>query len=552
MRLIKLIGCVFIAVSIISSAFFFGTGYEGFLVFLKDRGIPGTIPSGTYYKLGVALASGVVIGMLIIIFPKQLLRATLKVGTWCRELWSELKRNLNNISKREWLRLSLVLGISLAVKFVFILYFPVTYDEAWSYLNFTARGFAFSISYYPAPNNHILNSVCTNILSALPLPAGAIIRLPAFFANHLFLFLFYIFLKNKTTATTALIAIAACCFLPPVFIYGILGRGYSFILLFFLICYICSINLLTGTHTSRYLFLFSVSSALGFYTMPSFLYPYLTLNLSLLIAAIKHKDLLLIKRLVLWGLATGASVLLLYTPVIVVSGIKSLVANPYVRPISRQAVMENWFPHFSATFEFLFIFKIMLLIVPALCLFAVVLLKDKRTVGTLTLWVIGCCMIIPFLHSVLPFLRTWIYVLVPVIVSLSLLIQTGAKNMRTVPLMTILLLLMAGTSYSSHKVLTFNEDQAIQTLELTEFLLDNEVQSVFIGEPLTDAFVLFAYKRKNKEIKCSIRQEDLVLPQSDIAYLILRKGDGKYAHLKPVYVNDYVSVYPNPLSRTLN
>src|SRR5262249_30214712 len=46
---------------------------------------------------------------------------------------------------------------------------PVTYDEAWTFMNFTMRPAFASVTYYPAPNNHVLFSVLSNAAPLLPL-----------------------------------------------------------------------------------------------------------------------------------------------------------------------------------------------------------------------------------------------------------------------------------------------------------------------------------------------------------------------------------------------
>lgn len=42
---------------------------------------------------------------------------------------------------------------------------PITYDEAFTYLNFIDRGILVSSTYYPAPNNHVLYSIISSLLN---------------------------------------------------------------------------------------------------------------------------------------------------------------------------------------------------------------------------------------------------------------------------------------------------------------------------------------------------------------------------------------------------
>ncbi|MFT3796805.1 hypothetical protein [Flavobacterium sp.] len=64
--------------------------------------------------------------------------------------------------------LALLLAIPLAASVYYALQMPVSYDEAWTFLNFTRKGFVASASHYPAPNNHVLHSLVTNLTYHLP------------------------------------------------------------------------------------------------------------------------------------------------------------------------------------------------------------------------------------------------------------------------------------------------------------------------------------------------------------------------------------------------
>ena len=52
----------------------------------------------------------------------------------------------------------LVLIIPIFASVFYALKMPVSYDEAWTFLNFTNKGFFTSITSYDDPNNHVLFS----------------------------------------------------------------------------------------------------------------------------------------------------------------------------------------------------------------------------------------------------------------------------------------------------------------------------------------------------------------------------------------------------------
>ena len=81
---------------------------------------------------------------------------------------------------------------------------------------------------------------------------------------------------------------------------------------------------------------FGISSILGFYTIPSFLYPFITLNLVILLYNRPNRC---------WQFITNAIVTIitiaLYLPVIIVNGLDALTNNPWVKPIDRNVVISG-------------------------------------------------------------------------------------------------------------------------------------------------------------------------------------------------------------------
>ena len=84
---------------------------------------------------------------------------------------------------------------------------------------------------------------------------------------------------------------------------------------------------LNQTNSKKHLFLFSIASVLGFITIPSFLYFYLTAVLFFLIFAKTSKAAFL-----KYQLCVCIIVALFYLPAICFSGVDALINNHYVRP----------------------------------------------------------------------------------------------------------------------------------------------------------------------------------------------------------------------------
>lgn len=107
---------------------------------------------------------------------------------------------------------------------------PLTYDEAWNYLNVSSLGVAFPMTHYPAPNNHVLFSISQALLaktglvksSPLFLRAGNVVVVFAAFA-----LLLRLLLRSKIPRGWSVALAAACLFCSPTLTtYLFVGRGY--------------------------------------------------------------------------------------------------------------------------------------------------------------------------------------------------------------------------------------------------------------------------------------------------------------------------------------
>ena len=109
---------------------------------------------------------------------------------------------------------------------------PLTYDEAWTFIEFTRHGAAYSATHYPLPNNHVAFS----ILEALVVPERWVIANPLWVRLGnlivlavLLLLLRAMLLRHLALRGLALAATVAALVLcsPLVTLYELLARGYG-------------------------------------------------------------------------------------------------------------------------------------------------------------------------------------------------------------------------------------------------------------------------------------------------------------------------------------
>ena len=248
---------------------------------------------------------------------------------------------------------------------------PIAYDEAYTFINFGSRPFKHILADYSAPNNHIFHTILVGIAYRLFGGQPWVLRLPALIAGMLMAPVMYItarrfFSRPQALGSAALVAVV------PVFInYSVNGRGYT--MLFLLALLLANFAAILVDRPSRSaLIAYGLTAALGFYTIPIFLYP--MAGVSLWVAATYlfakepwqgrlHKLAVFMGMCILAGLLT----LILYSPVIIFgTGLSSIIGNEFVQSLDwptfvanldprMQNVWNKWMIGFNPIIEYLFL-----------------------------------------------------------------------------------------------------------------------------------------------------------------------------------------------------
>ncbi len=306
---------------------------------------------------------------------------------------------------------------------------PVTIDEALTYLFCTRYSILASCSYYAIPNNHILFSILTNFTSILPFDPLVNLRIPNIFIVVFTNILFFRYSLKFFNRGVAFICLTLFEFTFMNFFYSFQARGYEIVLLVSLIVFYCiTVITETKTTTGKHFFYYSLASIVWFYTMPSFLYPFTAATFFGYYFLLSRKQFPSLKKLVLSNLITVFCVGILYSPVIIISGIKSIIANPYSKPIPRLAVFQGIIPHFKETARWIFGIRnestaLLLMIIAIVTLLIASYKTQNSTKIKLLASILLAAPIIVLLHSVIPYPRTWIFLSVSVFISLGVFIN---------------------------------------------------------------------------------------------------------------------------------
>ena len=225
----------------------------------------------------------------------------------------------------------------------------IAYDEAYTFIHFASRPFKHILADYSAPNNHIFHTILVGISYRFFGGEAWALRLPAFTAGILMIPAMYIAARRFFSQHQALAASGLVAVIPLFINYSVNGRGYTMLVLFALLLANFA-GILVVQRSKPALLAFTLTAALGFYTVPIFLYPMAGISLwvvfTLFLTKVPQQEKL--RRLAEFlgaCLVAGVGTLLLYSPVILFgSGLSSIVGNEIVKALSWSTFLENLDP----------------------------------------------------------------------------------------------------------------------------------------------------------------------------------------------------------------
>lgn len=276
------------------------------------------------------------------------------------------------VQEKEPLYILLILGaitLSGFVLRVLVINRPIAYDEAYTFINFASRPFKHILADYSAPNNHILHTILVGIASRLFGGEPWAVRLPAFLAGTLTAPVMYLVARRFFSRPQALGAAALMAVTPVLIDYSVNGRGYT--MLFLLALLLTNFAAILVTRQSKTaLIAYGLTAALGFYTIPIFLYPMAGVSLWVALTYLVDKDPWRerLRRLAVFlgvCILAGLLTLILYSPVIIFgSGLSSMIGNEFVESADWTSFVANlssrlinvwskWMIGFSSTVEYI-------------------------------------------------------------------------------------------------------------------------------------------------------------------------------------------------------
>ncbi|MBO9699156.1 MAG: hypothetical protein J7604_03045 [Sporocytophaga sp.] len=365
-----------------------------------------------YFTLLVALVYS-------LLFPKLLRKSNSLSGLITANAFrfaALVKKEFSHLKREEVIAFSLITLLSLLLKLWYFFKIPFLVDEAFSYVYFVSKGFPVTASYYPAPNNHILSNLLSCIVQLFTDNALLVMRLPSFILSIFLGGLLFLFYKKQFSFFTAITAYLFYSLSFEMNFYAVQGRGYLLLTLcVFILTIICFKY--TITQKSPYIWIFILISIAGFYTIPTFLYPFVASMIFLHFYFILNKNINPLFKIYAASCAVLIGVLLLYAPVFLVSGVSSVVSNSWVKPLQ----LSNWIKEIPSylgdSTNWLLNLEMgggLLLMFIMICNIFIHTQRSARVFQLLSIVHLLSPVLLIGVQRVLPFFRIWIY-LIPVI-----------------------------------------------------------------------------------------------------------------------------------------
>ena len=405
--------------------------------------------------------------------------------------------------------------------------FPVYIDEATTFVDYTSKGFWISLSKYYEPNNHVFFSLLVTLFQKLPIDPLIAMRIPNILIGTVSIGILYYYLKNKYSTSTTLICIVLFSFSYTVLFYSIFARGYLTIIACTLLTFIL-LEKIEKTAKNKYFILLSITTIIGFFTIPIYLYVTLTFVCIILFRFKKNIDLL--KRFFWTYLVSGSFVILLYLPIILTNGLDALIKNKYNTQKSSNEILEflaqNWIGFYDKIWGIQTGLLMFFLIISAIVL--LINYRSERRVAIEFLIAITLPFLFVILHKVIPGFRTWTYIIIPMIFLIASIIDVCLELIKKIWIFPITIITCSLFIFTQLYIFNKSNPLAghpndIQSNKIANYLVKSFPTSKINFEDGRKDYDAVIYLFEHKRMHLNNRVSFKVIPQKEINVVSINK-----------------------------
>lgn len=458
--------------------------------------------------------------------------------------WKQFLQSFFELQKPQKALLVSTFCMIAGYRLYYLLETPLLVDEVFSYLHFVNKGFMVSSVFYPGPNNHVFYNQLCSLLGYFSDDPLLVMRLPVFLLGLMTSIILFIIVKKHFDFPIAFTAYILYSFSPNVTMYSVLGRGYILSVLFMLIFFVSVVNIIRERDRAYYNIAFILSASLGFYTIPSFFYPFCSIVFFSVFFGLFRKGID-VRWLIYNTLIVLVVINVLYLPVYLFNGFDAVFDNTWIRSLTLP-----WVDYFKALPGYFAEVNNWLWCVESgglyisLVVFAIsiyTLFKDVKLSRHFWLYMILSLSLIPVaiitIQHVLPYNRVWLYFTFFQYLYLAIAIYGLSKLFKHVWVQAatdgvLAVIIIVWQSVLLNKDFNTSVKESKSAAIMSEALLKKDVNAICIyPSGVTDVYynylklerektgkeTLLIYSREDKEADVVIYPRDKVKrPQNDI------------------------------------
>jgi hypothetical protein len=322
-----------------------------------------------------------------------------------------MRRSVPPVNRWELVALMGLTAIAVVLRLAFINQ-PMRYDEAVTFNEFASRPLYYGLSFYPEPNNHLLNTLLVHVAYVAFGNQPWVLRLPALLGGALLVGATYALGRTLYGPKAGLCGAALVATSSILVEYSTNSRGYTLQALAFVVCLTLAIEAARRDRPALLLPIVLVG-ALGAYAVPTMLYGVVAIAVWLVAVLWSRRTLRATAgELAASGVLLVLIVVLLYTPVMLISGPDKLAANRFVLPLDAAALSRDLPLSLARTWEQWNrdVPLVMSLVLALGFIFAVAYeLRARRPAPAVLVPLV--CLTLVLLQRVAPFERVWLFLL---------------------------------------------------------------------------------------------------------------------------------------------
>jgi hypothetical protein len=328
--------------------------------------------------------------------------------------------------------LGLLSALALALRLSY-LDVPLRYDEATTYVNYVSKPLYVALSNYSEPNNHLLHTAVAKLSVTLFGSGTTALRLPALIAGVALVPATFALGHALYGRGAGLVGAAVTATSSVLVEYSVNARGYTIVALLTVVGLLAAIRIVAGDSLPAWAFL-AVTLAVGLYAVPVMIYPAggiaVWIALSRLAAGEALRPVGL--RLLACSFASAALAAVLYAPVLLASGPRSVTSNEFVSPQSWRDLAARLPEHVADTVQ-TWTRDVPAPLAAALAVALVISLAPTRRLGRHPipplLAVLAWSLPLLLAQRVVPFTRVWIFALPVAAVALGAMLAWPAERL---------------------------------------------------------------------------------------------------------------------------